>query len=118
MNNMLRCRLTKQATFGVVLAITLLWMPALKAATNGGQDIFKSQCALCHGADGSGDTQIGKTLQAADLGSADVQKLSIADLTKIVHDGKNKMPSFKDKLTAQQIKDVIGYVRTLARKGK
>ena len=94
-----------------------LAVPAmLNADTKAGEDTFKTKCAVCHGSDGSGDTEIGKALQAADLRTPDVQKVSTVDLVKIVQDGKNKMPPFKDKLTANQIKDVAAYLRTLAQK--
>src|SRR5882762_6549638 len=37
---------------------------------------FKSSCAMCHGADGSGDTAVGKSMKIPDLHSAQVQKQS------------------------------------------
>jgi len=79
---------------------------------DGGAD-FKAKCAMCHGADGKGDTSMGKTLKLRDLGSADVQSQSDADLTGIITSGKGKMPKYDGKLTADQIKDVVKYIRTL-----
>ena len=40
-------------------------------------------------------------------------KLTDAQLTAATTSGKGKMPAYKDKLTDAQIKDVIGYIRTL-----
>jgi mono/diheme cytochrome c family protein len=78
-----------------------------------GADTFKGKCAMCHGADGKGQTAMGKTLNLRDLGSADVQGQSDADLTNIVTNGKGKMPKYDGKLTKDQISDVVKYLRTL-----
>jgi mono/diheme cytochrome c family protein len=47
------------------------------------------------------------------LGSADVQKTADADLTKVITDGKGKMPAYKGKLSADEIKALVAYIRTL-----
>jgi cytochrome c6 len=74
---------------------------------------FKAKCAACHGASGAGDTTMGKNLKLKDLGSADVQKQSDAELTAVISGGKNKMPSYKGKLTDAQISDLVKFIRTL-----
>ena len=93
-----------------VLAFTLVfstWSLADSAA-----DIYKAKCAACHGADGKGDTSMGKMMKIRDLGSADVQSQSDADLAKIITNGKGKMPKYEGKLTADQISDLVKYIRT------
>lgn len=87
-----------------------------KAAS--GASVFKSKCVLCHGADGAGNTSLGKQLQAANLGSKDVQKRTNAELTKIVHDGQANMPPFADQLSDGEISHVIQYVRQLGKTKK
>jgi mono/diheme cytochrome c family protein len=82
-------------------------------AADAGADVYKSKCASCHGADGKGETTMGKNLKLKDLGSADVQSKSDADLTKVIEDGKKPMPGYKGKLTDDQIKDVVKYIRSL-----
>lgn len=79
-----------------------------------GAAIFAKKCVLCHGADGTGNTPLGKQLQAANLHSKDVQKLPDAELHRIVHDGQANMPPFGDQLTDDEIDQVIQYVRTFA----
>ncbi len=76
-----------------------------------GAGIFKSKCVLCHGADGTGSTPLGKQLQAANLHSKDVQKRSDAELHKAVHDGQANMPAFSEQLSDDEIDQVIQYVR-------
>lgn len=83
-----------------------------------GENVFKSKCVLCHGASGTGDTPLGKQLQAANLRSKDVQKKTNAELHKAIHDGGANMPPFGDQLTDEQINQVIKYVRTLGRAAK
>jgi mono/diheme cytochrome c family protein len=68
---------------------------------------------MCHGADGSGSTSMGKTMKLRDLGSADVQKQSDSDLKTIIDKGKNKMPPYGGKLSSTQIDDLVKFVRSL-----
>jgi cytochrome c6 len=86
---------------------------SLCSMADGGADTFKAKCAMCHGADGKGQTAMGKTLNLRDLGSADVQSQSDANLTSIITNGKGKMPSYNGKLTSDQITDVVKFLRTL-----
>jgi mono/diheme cytochrome c family protein len=84
-----------------------------------GQDtasLYKTKCATCHGADGKGDTPVGKKLGLRDFSSPEVQKMSDAELTTIIADGKGKMPGYKKSLKPEQIKDLTTFVRELAKK--
>ncbi len=95
----------------VVLALALA-TPTIAMASPG-QDVYKAKCAMCHGADGSASTGMGKSMGLKPLGSADVQNMSDADMTALITNGKGKMPAFKGKLTDAQISDVVKYVKTL-----
>lgn len=88
---------------------------AQEAGKSDGAATFKSKCVICHGADGSGNTPLGKQLQAANLHSKDVQKLSDAELRKTVHDGQANMPAFADQLSDEEITQVVKYVRHLGK---
>jgi cytochrome c6 len=98
--------------------VFLITMPVAVRAQAGGEGVFKAKCVLCHGADGSGNTNLGKQLQAANLRSKEVQKKSDAELHKIVHDGNGNMPPFADQLTDDEINQVIKYIRTLGKRAK
>ncbi len=78
--------------------------------------LYKDRCAACHGTDGKGKTAVGKGMHLRALDSPDVQKMSDKELTAIIADGKNAMPAYKDELSAQQIKALVGYTRELAKK--
>ena len=101
--------------FAVLIACT-----SLVAEENSppGEAVFKGKCALCHGADGSGNTPLGKQLQAANLGSKEVQKLSVVEMRKQVHDGRANMPAFGDQLSDAEITQVIQYVRQFGKPKK
>lgn len=98
---------------GFPIMVLFLFVIALPArAQNEGATAYKAKCAVCHGADGKGDTAVGKSLKLRDLGSADVQKQTDEQLIDITANGKGKMPAYKGKLTDAQIKDVVAYIRT------
>ena len=94
-----------------VLVLAVAFAFSTFAVADSGADLYKSKCATCHGAAGGGDTAMGKNLKLADLGSADVQKMSDADLAGIITNGKGKMPAYKGKLTDAQVNDVVKYIR-------
>jgi cytochrome c6 len=81
-----------------------------------GDTLFKAKCAVCHGADGKGETAAGKANKLNDLGSPDIQKQSDSDLTGIISNGKNKMPGYGKTLKPEQIKDLVAYIRGFAKK--
>lgn len=68
---------------------------------------------MCHAADGSGSTAAGKAMKAVPFTSPVLVKETDAELIASTTNGKGKMPAFSGKLTAAQIKDVVGYIRTL-----
>ncbi|MFY9753611.1 MAG: cytochrome c [Candidatus Acidiferrales bacterium] len=98
----------------LALAIAALFGAPARADDAAGT--FKTKCAMCHGPDGSGNTATGKALQVRDLSSAGVQGQSDAQLIDIVTNGKAKMPAYKGKLTDAQIKGLVAYIRSLAKK--
>ncbi len=91
-------------------AFSLLSSPA---QAEGADATYKAKCAGCHGPDGKGETAMGKTLKLRNLASADVQKQSDDELTTIITAGKNKMPAYGKSLSADQVKALVGFVRSL-----
>lgn len=71
---------------------------------------YKAKCAMCHGADGKG----GK-MGTRDFASAEVKAETDAQLTDIITKGKGKMPSYSGKLKDTEIKDLVTYIRSLAK---
>ena len=75
--------------------------------------LYKSKCQTCHGADGKGDTPVGKKLGVKDFHSPEAAKESDDQWFEITKKGKNKMPAYDGKLTDDQIKALIKCCRSL-----
>jgi mono/diheme cytochrome c family protein len=91
-----------------LLAGACLVSTAARADVKAGEATFKAKCAMCHGADGKGK----EAMKTGDLASADVQKMSDADLSGMITNGKGKMPAYKT-LTPEQVKDLVAFIRSL-----
>ncbi len=96
------------SVLGLAAAFTL---PAV--AQDSGPDTYKAKCQMCHGADGLGNTPVGKMAKIVSLKDPTVVSATDADLIAVVTNGKNKMPPNKGKLTDDQITAVVAYIRTL-----
>ena len=100
-------------TFRVLGCLALVSLSTLALAQAPGETVFKKNCVMCHGADGAGKTKMGVKLGAADLTSSDIQALSDEALAQTIRNGKGKMPPFEKTLSADEIMQVVQYVRTL-----
>lgn len=105
MNHSLRMGLAALLTGGLMAVCSSPAVAQDAAAT------YKAKCAMCHGADGKG----GK-MGTRDFASPEVQKESDADLAGIISNGKGKMPKYGEKLKEGEIKDLVTYIRGLAKK--
>ena len=103
-------------TVTVLALATALLVGSPARAQDDAAALYKSKCAACHGADGTGNTAVGKSMKIRDFHSPDVQKQTDAELTTMITDGKGAMPSYKGKLTDAQIKELVGYIRTMGKK--
>ena len=68
---------------------------------------------MCHGADGTASTPVGKSMKLRSLKSPEDVKATDDVLFKQTKDGVGKMQGYAGKLTDAQIKDVVAYIRTL-----
>jgi cytochrome c6 len=93
----------------IVLGLVTLARPAM---ADDAEALYKSKCQVCHGPDGKGSAA-GQKLGAKDFHSPEVQKQSDAELIEITKQGKGKMPGYDKKLTDDQIKQLIKYIRSL-----
>jgi mono/diheme cytochrome c family protein len=111
--------LTPQISKILVLSIALCGLLsgiAAHAADDATVKVYQTKCAACHGADGSGNTTVGKALKLKDIRDPEAQKASDADLTTLIAKGKDKMPGNEKTLKPEQIKSLVAYVRELAQK--
>jgi mono/diheme cytochrome c family protein len=96
------------------IAITLATLfIAVPAFADEGAETFEKKCGSCHGKDGKAANKMGEKLKIKDMTSADFWKDQTDEkMTKAITDGitEKKMPSFKEKLTADQVKAVVKHL--------
>jgi mono/diheme cytochrome c family protein len=97
---------------GQVPAVTNANLSAPAAAGGDAAKVYAEKCAICHGEDGKG---VQKT--APDFTNVEWQKKETdAEFTETIKAGKKPMPGFEGKLSDDQIKGLVQYVRTFAKK--
>src|ERR1019366_1081962 len=81
-------------------------------------DNWDNHCAKCHGADGKGQTKVGKKLGLKDYTDAKVQaNMKDADMAKVIADGakdqtgKEKMKAYSTELSPAEVTDLVAYIR-------
>ena len=80
-----------------------------------GKTLFEKKCAVCHYAN-SDAKKIGPGLQGLNKRgtfSGNGNKVTDDSLKTWIENGSSIMPPFKDVLTAEEIHDLVRYVRTL-----
>ena len=70
---------------GMTICFAVLAMPTSVRADGDVAKVYKTNCVLCHAADGSGSSSSGKALKAKDLKSPEVQGKSDAELTDVIN---------------------------------
>ena len=90
--------------------------PFAMQAQSDADKIYKTNCVLCHSADGSGGSPTGKAMHAKDLRSDEVQKQSDAALSEVITKGRGKMPAFGAKIKPDNVAKLVAYVRALPNK--
>jgi mono/diheme cytochrome c family protein len=90
--------------------------PALQAADSRSEN-WQTHCSVCHGDDGTGQTEQGRKKKARNLTNAKWQdKIDDARIVKSITKGHDEMPAFSKKLTEPEIKALAAEVRSLVKK--
>ena len=103
----------------VILTMSILLAAPLVARAADAKTNWANNCAQCHGPDGKANTKMGKMLSAKDLTDPKVQaSFTDAKAAEVIKDGvkqngKTTMKAFAGKLTDDEIKALVAYVRTL-----
>jgi mono/diheme cytochrome c family protein len=102
------------AALGALTAVLSAALPpAAAAAGDPAAALYKEKCVGCHGADGSGNTPIGKALKAGDLRSPAIQAKTDAQLAESFTKGKGKMPP--QKVSREDANSLVAFIRALAK---
>ena len=81
------------------------------AATRG---VFAKDCQSCHGVDGKGGPvklEDGTRLRVPSLREGHALRHPDSDFRKQIVEGGDGMPAFKDKLSSQQVDELIKFIR-------
>ena len=106
----------------IVSSICTFILASLPTFANAGtgEELFLKHCKACHGADGKAQTPMGKRLQIRDYTKAEVQaEFTDEQIIKVIKEGivddkgKKVMLPFDKKMTAEEIAEVVAFVRSL-----
>jgi mono/diheme cytochrome c family protein len=103
----------------ITLTFSLLIFAPLAMLGADAKANWSNNCAQCHGASGKGDTKMGKMLNAMDLTDPKKQasftdaQAATAIRDGVKQNGKTTMKAFGGKLSDDEIKALVAYVRTL-----
>jgi len=112
--------LDKVIRFGIAAGTAVLliafWTRPARSADQSTAETYAHKCAVCHGADGAGKTAKGRKVKVKDIRTT-IDKMSEEDMIKVVEKGKGEnMDSYQQEFTAAQIKALVEYYRSLAKK--
>jgi len=106
--------MSKMTCLAIVVAAPVLFCARVRADDKSAAT-YKAKCATCHGADGKGDTPAGKSTKARSFADPEVVKASDDDFAGIIEKGKGKMPGYSKSMKPDAIKDMVAYIRSLAK---
>ena len=80
-----------------------------------GKEAYDAKCASCHGKKGLGDGPKAKTLDtpSGDFTTAAFHAQTDGEIFWKTKTGREDMPSYKSKLTDEEIWSAVNYIRTL-----
>jgi mono/diheme cytochrome c family protein len=82
-----------------------------------GKKTYGYDCAQCHGATGDGKTDVAKELKVPDLTDPALLKdRTDGELFYTVKNGHGNMPPEGNRVTSEQLWNLVNYVRCLAKK--
>ena len=95
----------------VLFTLTML-LSCAAATAQSGDALYKSKCAMCHGATGTPSPAMANAMGIKPVSDPDIQKLTADQMAETVKNGKGKMKPIAG-LTDAQVKDVVAYYRGL-----
>jgi mono/diheme cytochrome c family protein len=94
-------------------------LPATADAVDRGRLSYRINCAMCHGADGHGDSPVAAYFRGAgvvppvDLASPRVRDRGDGQLYWLIVNGIGNMPPFHDLLDEEEVWSLVRYIRAV-----
>jgi cytochrome c553 len=101
----------------VAVGLTLISVVGTAVAADGAKAAYDKDCAKCHGADGKGDTKMGKKLGAKDYTDAKVQAemkddKAFKSVKEGLKEGDKTLMKPAEGLSDDQIKALVAHMRS------
>ena len=96
---------------GIVLAAAVLLAGSMCFAEDGAAT-YKAKCAMCHGPTGTPSAGMAKMMGIKAVSDPDIQKLTVAQISAVIKDGKGKMKPVGS-VSGAAADNVVAYVRSL-----
>ena len=81
-----------------------------------GERVYRQKCGGCHGLNGKSVPTMAKDWGMRDLISPEVQEQSDTELNRTISNGRGHMPPYEMILGQEKIREVVAYIRELAKK--
>jgi mono/diheme cytochrome c family protein len=95
---------------GMLLSVTGVWAQAPTDVGLTESQVYQQHCVKCHGKNAAGRHFGGPSLRADKVNSA-----SNEDLRNIISNGKGHMPKYADKLSAEEIDELVKQIKALGK---
>ncbi len=101
----------------IMFSMALLVAGAISATAADAKAVWEKDCSKCHGANGKGQTTMGKKLGVKDYTDAKVQsEMKDEEMTKAIKEGVKKddktvMKAFSD-LSDAEVKALVAHIRS------
>jgi len=102
----------------LILTLSLLVVGAVAVKAEDAAANYKKNCEKCHGADGKGETKMGKKTGVKDMTTAEYQSnlkddKAFKSIKEGIKDGDSVKMKPAEGLTDDEIKALVAHVRTL-----
>jgi mono/diheme cytochrome c family protein len=98
----------------IAAIVALRLLPTSAQDANSAKEFYVRRCQFCHGISGRA-TSPGRTAGTKDFDAPSIWNQPDSQWASAIEKGLKKMPPYGRSMNAQQIRDVVAYIRTIAK---